>query len=158
MDDTAPGARNDAAIGEAIGVLAPLFGARLQRGAAVRAQHAHTTTWIASQPPDAVIFPGSTAEVAEIVRICARFGAPVIPFGAGTSLEGHVNAPAGGVCVDLSRMDRILAVNAADQDCIIEPGVATRGSSFRSTRVPMRHWAAWPRRAPRARMPSAMAR
>ena len=123
MDDTAPGARNDAAIGEAIGVLAPLFGARLQRGAAVRAQHAHTTTWIASQPPDAVIFPGSTAEVAEIVRICARFGAPVIPFGAGTSLEGPVNAPAGGVCVDLSRMDRILAVNAADQDCIIEPGV-----------------------------------
>lgn len=123
MEDAAPSPRNHAGIAEAVGALEPLFGARLQRGAAVRAQHAHTTTWIASQPPDAVVFPGSTAEVAEIVRICARFGAPVIPFGAGTSLEGHVNAPAGGICVDLSRMDRILAVNAADQDCIVEPGV-----------------------------------
>jgi D-lactate dehydrogenase (cytochrome) len=115
--------RDESAIAATIATIAERFGDRLQTGGAIRAQHGHTTTWIANQPPDAVVFPGSTADVAQIVGICARFGAPVIPFGAGTSLEGHVNAPKGGICVDLSRMDRILAVNTADHDCIVEPGV-----------------------------------
>ena len=61
----------------------------------VRDHHANTLTWIAPQPPDAVFFATSTAEVQELVRLCAAHCVPVIPFGIGTSLEGHVNAPRG---------------------------------------------------------------
>ena len=68
----------------------------------MREQHGNTLTWIANQPPDAVVFPQDAADVQEIVRICAAHGVPVIPFGTGTSLEGHVNAPFGGVCDRLS--------------------------------------------------------
>jgi D-lactate dehydrogenase (cytochrome) len=68
-------------------------------------------TWLANQPPDGVAFAESTEDVAEIVRICAEHRVPVIPFGTGTSLEGHTNAPGGGVSIDLSRMNKVLAVN-----------------------------------------------
>lgn len=111
------------ALAAAIAELAALLGDRLQLGAAIRAQHGHTTTWIENQPPDAVAFPQSTAEVAAIVKICVRHGVPVIPFGTGTSLEGHVNAPFGGICVTLGQMNKIVAVNAEDFDCVIQPGV-----------------------------------
>ena len=77
----------------AIRALAQRFGNRLVTSQAVRAQHGNTTTWIANEPPDAVVFPQSTEDVQEIVRICAAHRVPVIPFGTGTSLEGHVNAP-----------------------------------------------------------------
>ena len=119
-------ARDPAGIRAAIGVIAQRLGPRLQTGAAIRDQHGHTTTWIANQPPDAVAFPETEAEVAEIVRACAAHGCPVIPFGTGTSLEGHVNAPEGGVCVDLSRMDAVLAVRSEDMDCTVQPGVTRR--------------------------------
>ncbi|WP_413872542.1 FAD-binding oxidoreductase [Albidovulum sp.] len=99
------------------------FGDRFQTGAAIRAQHGSTTTWIEPQAPDAVVFPETTTEVAAIVTLCGEAGVPVIPFGAGSSLEGQVNAPFGGVSVDLSRMDRILAVHAEDLDCVVQPGV-----------------------------------
>ncbi len=99
------------------------FGERFQTGAAIRAQHGSTTTWIEAQPPDAVVFPETTAEVAAIITLCGDAGVPVIPFGAGSSLEGQVNAPFGGVSVDLTRMDRILAVHAEDLDCVVQPGV-----------------------------------
>ena len=92
----------------------------------VRAQHANVTTYLPNEPADLVVFAESTQDVQTVVRICARHGVPVIPWGAGTSLEGHVNAPRGGVCVDLSRMNRILAVNTADLDCVIEPGVTRK--------------------------------
>lgn len=115
--------RNAAGIETAIGILKQRFGDRLQTGASVREQHGHTTTWIENQSPDAVIFATSTEEVAEIVATCAAHKVPVIPFGTGTSLEGHVNAPAGGVCIDLGQMNRILAVNEGDLDCIVQPGV-----------------------------------
>ena len=115
--------RNEAGIATAISVLRQRFGARLQTGAAIREQHGHTTTWIPNQAPDAVVMPGSTEEVAEVVRICADHCAPVIPFGTGTSLEGHVNAPAGGISVDMMGMDRVLEVNAADLDVRVQPGV-----------------------------------
>ena len=115
--------RNEEGIATALGVLKQRFGDRLQTGQAIREQHGHTTTWIANQAPDAVVFPESTEEVAQVVRICADHKVPVIPYGTGTSLEGHVNAPAGGVTVDLMRMDKILAVHAGDLDCVVQPGV-----------------------------------
>ncbi|CAM3917795.1 FAD-binding oxidoreductase [Phaeobacter inhibens] len=115
--------RNETGINAVIDVLKQRFGEQLQTGQAIREQHGHTTTWITNQPPDAVVFPTSTDEVAEIVRTCADYGVPVIPYGTGTSLEGHVNAPAGGICVDMMRMDKILAVHAEDLDVVVQPGV-----------------------------------
>lgn len=115
--------RNEEGIATALGVLKQQFGDRFQTGQAVRDQHAHTTTWIKPQAPDAVVFPRSTGEVSDIVKVCATHKVPVIPFGTGTSLEGHVNAPAGGISVDLSQMDQILAVHSEDLDCVVQPGV-----------------------------------
>jgi len=96
--------------------LAARFGNKLVTSEAVRIQHGHTLTWIANAPPDAVVFADSTQDVVDVARLCAEHDAPIIPFGAGTSLEGHVNALHGGVSIDLSRMDRLLAVHAEDLD------------------------------------------
>tara|TARA_B110000967_G_scaffold210044_1_gene269857 strand:+ start:3407 stop:4672 length:1266 start_codon:yes stop_codon:yes gene_type:complete len=74
-------------------------------------------------PPDAVAYPTSTAEVAEVVKACAVHNCPIIPWGTGTSLEGHSLAPRGGVTVDLSRMETVLTINAADMDATVQPGV-----------------------------------
>ena len=121
-----PVARNEAGLAVALPVLAQRFGERLVRSEAIRWQHGHTTTWLETQPPDAVVFPEATEEVAEIVRICSDHQVPVIPFGVGTSLEGHVNAPGGGVSVDMSRMNRVLAVHAEDLDAVVEAGVTRK--------------------------------
>ena len=115
--------RNEAGIKAVIGVLKQLFGDRLQTGASIREQHGHTTTWIENQMPDAVVFPADTNEVSQIVKACAEYAVPIIPFGTGTSLEGHVNAPAGGISVDTSQMNKILAVHAEDLDVVVQPGV-----------------------------------
>ena len=114
------------AAAKVIGQLAAQFGNRMVTSQAVLEQHAHTTTWIANQPPDAVVFPQSTDDVAQVVRLCAAERVPVIPFGAGTSLEGQVNAPRGGISLDFRDMNRILAVHAEDLDCVIEPGVTRK--------------------------------
>ncbi|MFJ5369846.1 FAD-binding oxidoreductase [Bosea sp. CER48] len=106
--------------------LAARFGNRLVTSLAVRQQHGHTLTWIPNQPPDAVVFPQSTDEVSEIVKLCAAHGVPVIAFGTGTSLEGHVNAAYGGVCIDMSQMKRIIAVHAEDLDVVVEAGVTRK--------------------------------
>ncbi len=106
--------------------LRQLLGARLLTGRSVREQHCHTTTIIAPQPPDAVTFPQNANDVSDIVKICAQHRMPVIGYGTGTSLEGHVNAPLGGVAVDFSEMNRVLAINQEDLDCVIEPGVTRR--------------------------------
>jgi D-lactate dehydrogenase (cytochrome) len=119
-------ARDAGAIEAAIRDLAAQFGNRLVTSAAVREQHANTTTWVANEPPDAVVFPQSTADVQQIVRICAAHRVPVIAFGTGTSLEGQINAPAGGVCIDVRDMNRVLAVHAEDLDCVIEPGITRK--------------------------------
>jgi len=95
------------------------FAERVATSEAVRRQHANTLTFIANEPPDAVVWPETTAEVADIVRLAADFSVPVIPFGAGTSLEGHVNAPLGGIALDLQRMNRILEARARDLDCTV---------------------------------------
>ncbi len=118
--------RDPAAIKAVVAALAAKFGNRLVTSQAVRAQHANTTTWIANEPPDAVVFPQAAEEVPHIVRICAAHRVPVIPFGTGTSLEGHVNAPHGGISVDFRDMNRVLAVNAEDLDCVVEPGITRK--------------------------------
>ena len=115
--------RNEAGIQTVLGILKQRFGERFQTGQAIREQHGHTTTYIPNQPPDGVAFPQSAEEVQEIVRVCAGHRVPVIAFGTGTSLEGHINAPGGGVSIDTSRMNRILAVNPEDLDCTVEAGV-----------------------------------
>jgi D-lactate dehydrogenase (cytochrome) len=115
--------RNESGIQTAMGVLKQQFGDRFQTSPSVREQHGHTTTWIANQMPDAVVFAKSTQEVSDIVKVCADHKVPVIAFGTGTSLEGHVNAPAGGISIDLSQMNKIINVHAEDLDCVIQPGV-----------------------------------
>ncbi|GAA6202330.1 FAD-linked oxidase C-terminal domain-containing protein [Aquicoccus sp. SU-CL01552] len=115
--------RNETGIETVVGILKQRLGDRCQTGAAIREQHGHTTTYIQNQSPDAVVFPHSTEEVSEIVKTCAAHKVPVIPFGTGTSLEGHVNAPAGGISVDLMQMNKILAVHPGDLDCVVQPGV-----------------------------------
>ena len=118
--------RDPNAIEAVVAALAAKFGNRLVTSRAVREQHANTTTWIANEPPDAVVFPQATDDVQEIVRICAKRRVPVIPFGTGTSLEGHINAPHGGVSIDFRDMNRVLAVNAQDLDCVVEPGITRK--------------------------------
>jgi D-lactate dehydrogenase (cytochrome) len=118
--------RDPNAIEAAIAALAAKFGNRLVTSRAVREQHANTTSWIANEPPDAVVFPQATEDVQDIVRICAKLHVPVIPFGTGTSLEGHINAPYGGVSIDFRDMNRVLAVNAQDLDCVVEPGITRK--------------------------------
>src|SRR5262249_42491034 len=121
-----PAKRDPKATEAAVRALAAAFGNRVVTSQAVRAQHANTITWIENQPPDAVVFPQSTEEVQEIVRICATRRVPVIPFGTGTSLEGHVNAPIGGVSIDVRDMNRVLAVHAEDLDCVVQPGITRK--------------------------------
>jgi len=118
--------RNPAAIKAVITALTAAFGNRVVTSQAVREQHGNTVTWIANQPPDAVVYPQSTEEVQQIVRICSANRVPIIPFGVGTSLEGHVNAPRGGVSIDFRDMNRVLAVHAEDLDCITQPGITRK--------------------------------
>ncbi len=118
--------RNSAGIAGAIAELETAFGNRVVTSQAVREQHANTTTWVAGEPPDAVVYPQSADDVQQIVRICARHRAPVIAFGTGTSFEGHVNAPYGGVSIDLKDMNRIIAIHPQDFDCVVEPGVTRK--------------------------------
>ncbi len=119
-------ARNDAGIAAALPILRQRFGDRCVDSETVRRQHGHQTTWLVNQPPDAVVFPESTEDVAEIVRTCAAHDVPVIAFGVGSSLEGHVNAPFGGVSIDMSRMNRVISVHPEDLDAVVEPGVTRK--------------------------------
>ncbi len=106
--------------------LRQLLGERLSHSAAVRAQHGKDESYHPAHAPDAVAFPQTTEEVAAIVKLCAAHRAPVIAFGAGTSLEGQVAALAGGVSVDMTQMNRILRVNAEDLDATVEAGVTRK--------------------------------
>jgi len=109
-----------------VDALATLLGERLSTAAAVREQHGHDESYHETHAPDAVAFATSTEEVAESVKICARHRRPVIPFGTGTSLEGQVAALDGGISIDLSRMNEILAVSAEDLDCRVQAGVTRK--------------------------------
>nr|MCU0911753.1 FAD-binding protein [Paracoccaceae bacterium] len=123
MPVTASLPRNEAGIAAVSGILKQRLGERFQTGRAMREQHGHTTTWIVNQPPDGVAFVETAEEVSALVALCAEHRVPVVPFGTGTSLEGHVNAPAGGISVDTSRMDKVLAVHPQDLDVVVQPGV-----------------------------------
>ncbi|OHT18637.1 FAD-binding oxidoreductase [Edaphosphingomonas haloaromaticamans] len=116
-------ARSRADFEAGLAALAELLGERFTRNAAIREQHGKAETYHAARTPDAVIFPRSTEEVAAAVAICARHAIPIIAYGAGTSLEGNITAIHGGVCFDMTGMNRIVTVNEADLDCTVEAGV-----------------------------------
>lgn len=109
-----------------VAALSDLLGDRYSTSAAVREQHGRGEGLYNAVPPDAVCFVQSTEEVAAIVRLCAEHKVPVIPFGTGTSLEGHVLALHGGVSVDMSQMNDVLEVNAQDLDCRVQAGVTRK--------------------------------
>ena len=100
-----------------------LLGERLSTATLVREKHGRDASWHPCVPPDAVAFAQSTEEASEIVKICARHKVPLIPFGGGTGLEGHVVALRGGVCLDISRMNRILQISPGDLDATVQAGV-----------------------------------
>ena len=102
------------------------LGDRLSTVPAERERHGRDESYHAPHAPDAVAFVRSTEEVRAVVEVCAVHGVPVIPFGTGTSLEGHVAALKGGVCIDLSQMNRVLTVNQGDLDAIVEAGVTRK--------------------------------
>src|SRR5207344_19800 len=106
--------------------LAARLGERATRAAAVVAAHGASESYHAAHPPDIVAFPQSTDEVAAIVQTCAAHAAPIVPWGAGTSLEGNASAIRGGVCIDFAQMDRVLALNAEDLDCRVQPGITRK--------------------------------
>lgn len=103
--------------------LRALFGDRLELGEAIRLQHGSSETHFEPVLPDAVVFPLTTEEVVALVKVCVAAEVPLVPFGAGTSVEGNVTPVRGGVSVDLSRMNAILSVNAEDFDCTVQAGV-----------------------------------
>ena len=111
---------------ELIASLRQRLGDRLSTSAAICAQHGKDESYHQPHAPDAVAFAQSTDEVVEIVRLCAQYKTPIIPFGTGTSLEGHVAALKGGICIDMSQMNRILRVGAEDLDATVEAGVTRK--------------------------------
>lgn len=117
------GAPTAAAVQAVIETLQPQFGERFSTRVSARDQHSRGEAYAEALPPDAVVWPESTAEVSAILRTCHAHGVPVVAFGAGTSLEGHVGALHGGISIDMSRMDQVITVNAEDGDCVVQPGV-----------------------------------
>src|SRR6201986_328897 len=112
--------------GSLLALLRQLLGTRLSTSAAVCVPHGKDESYHVPYAPDAVAFAHSTDEVSAIIKLCAEHKTPVIAFGAGTSLEGHVAALAGGICIDMSQMNCILRVNAEDLEATVEAGVTRK--------------------------------
>jgi len=110
----------------AIDELRDLLGDRLSTSAAMRERYGKDESFHEAMPPDAVVTVTSTEEVAQVVSICAKYKCPVIPYGTGTALEGHVAALHGGVCINMMEMNDIIQVNVEDLDCVIQPGVTRK--------------------------------
>ncbi|WP_373863155.1 FAD-binding oxidoreductase, partial [Burkholderia multivorans] len=102
------------------------FGERVSVADAVRAHHGRDESPFDPQLPDAVVFAHSVDDVREVVSLCALYGVPLIPYGAGSSLEGHLLAVRGGVSLDLSEMNRVLSINAEDLTVTVEPGITRK--------------------------------
>src|SRR5262249_28071027 len=102
------------------------YGDRVSTAHAVREQHGKDISFHEAHLPDAVVFAESAEEVQAIVQLCAQHKTPIIAFGTGTSLEGHISAPNGGISLDLSRMNKVLTVNEADLDVVVQPGVTRK--------------------------------
>lgn len=115
--------RGKRAIAAAIVDLRELLDDRCVTGLGVREHHARDESWLTAPPPDAVVFPQDTAEVSQILQVCSTYGCPVIAFGAGSSLEGQILAISGGICVNMTRMAKVLTVWAEDQQCRVQPGL-----------------------------------
>ncbi|HUI94146.1 MAG TPA: FAD-binding protein, partial [Xanthobacteraceae bacterium] len=111
---------------ELFAALAEILGERTSRAASVLAAHGASESYHASHAPDIVVFPQSTEEVARIVRACAAHRMPIVPYGAGTSLEGNASAVQGGVCIDFAQMARLIELNAEDLDCRVQPGITRK--------------------------------
>ena len=109
-----------------IAALQALLGERCSVNPGILERHGHDESYHAAHAPDVVVFPQSTEEVAAVMRLARKHGAPVIPFGVGTSLEGHVAALEGGVSIDMGRMNRVVEVNAEDLDVLVEAGVTRK--------------------------------
>lgn len=114
---------SNAHIEATIAELRTLLGDRLSTGQSIRDQHSHDEAYTAPVLPDAVAFPETTQEVSQILRVCSQHGCPVVPYGVGSSLEGHIVPVQGGITVDTSRMNKVLQVNESDLDAVVEPGV-----------------------------------
>lgn len=121
-----PRQKDQKAVDAVCQLLEQRYGERFAMGQALREQHGHTTTWLENQCPDGVVFAQSAQEVSDIVTLCAHYDVPVIPFGTGSSLEGHLNAPFGGISVDLSKMNDILEVHTEDLSCRVGAGVTRK--------------------------------
>jgi D-lactate dehydrogenase (cytochrome) len=121
-------------ISTAIEVLSPVLGERLSRSKSDLDLHGRSETHFPLTPPDAVAYPETTAEVQAILQACHAHDCPVVGWGTGTSLEGHALALNGGVVVDFSRMNKILAVRAEDMDVTVQPGI-TREALNRDLRA-----------------------
>jgi len=109
-----------------LSVLRQIVGDRLTTSAPILEQHGRDESFHPTVPPEAVVFAQSTDEVSRIVSACAERDVPIIPFGTGTSLEGHVAALNGGVSLDVTQMNQVLEVNAEDLDCRVQPGVTRK--------------------------------
>jgi D-lactate dehydrogenase (cytochrome) len=109
-----------------VGDLRALLGDRCTTNASQLQHHSHGESWHAPGEPDVVVFPTNSDEVSAVMRAAAQHRAPVVPFGIGSALEGHVNALAGGVSIDLSKMNRVLRVSVEDLDATVEAGVTHR--------------------------------
>lgn len=118
--------RSPAAVEQVIEQLRQWMGTRMSTSQSVREQHGKGESWHPVCAPDAVCFAQSTEEVARIVTVCASHRVPIIAFGTGTSLEGHLQALAGGICIDLSQMNEVLSIHAADLDCRVQAGVTRK--------------------------------
>jgi D-lactate dehydrogenase (cytochrome) len=113
-------------VSQAIAEVAELLGDRLSTSQAMRDSHGKDTTWNPGHSPDAVAFVNNTEEVQKLVQTCAKYEVPVIPYGTGTSLEGHITCPFGGISVDMNNMNKVLEVNAQDFDVRVQPGVTRK--------------------------------